>query len=322
MFSLQSYFEKVFVIHMEKDKDREQHIQEQFQKIATTYEFRRGVIPTKEERIKYASPICKRTCSSSMLGIYLAHRYIWEEMVQKNISQAVIFEDDVTFTENVSSVFPKAFQELPLNWDMLYLGCITCSDTVSPWIRGTMKLKGLHSYDLKPYSTHLRTPSIVIGMEAYALSLEGAKKLLQLFPYASDHVDLMISQKLEKINVFSVYPSVAYQHPSGFQNSNNTTKTPILANKIASLVDVVTLSHTQISMAYVLSIPIFQLHHEIVWNGWCILFICFGFISSVSYRSLSIYLLLELALQKGSNYKQYILYLFCLFLGRWITQMV
>jgi len=308
---------------MEKDKDREQHIQDQFQKIATKYEFRRGVIPTKEERAKYASPICNRTCSSSMLGIYLAHRYIWEEMVQKNIPRAIIFEDDVSFTEDISSVFPKAFQELPPHWELLYVGCITCSDTVSPWIKGTMKLKGLHSYDLKPYSTHLRIPSIVLGMEAYALSLEGAKKLLQLFPYASDHVDLMISQKLEKLNVFSVYPSVAYQHPSGFQNSNNTSKTPILANKMASSIQVITLSHTQISLSYILSVPIFQIHDQMVWNGWCIVFLCLGYLSNVTYLVFTLYLLLEwsytiyvLEVEKG--HAQYILYLFCLFLGMFL----
>lgn len=323
MFSLHPYFEKVFVIHMDKDKEREIHIQRQFKTIATKYEFRKGIIPSKEEREKYASPICKHLCSTSMLGIYLAHRYIWEEIVHKKIAQAVIFEDDVTFTHDISTVLPKAIQEVPLDWELLYLGCITCSDKISPLIKGFMKLKNIHTCDLEPYSSHLRKPCIAIGMEAYAITYEGAKKLLQLVPYASDHVDIMITQKLDKIKAYSVYPSVAYQHPDGFRVSNNNTKTPLLANQLASTIDIITLPHTNISLAYVLSVPIAQLHTNIIWNGWSILCVCIGALSQDLSIVFGLYLFIEwmyssYVLQRDDTY-QYLLYILCLFFGRLIV---
>lgn len=323
MFSLHPYFEKVFVIHMDKDKERETHIQRQFANITTNYEFRKGIIPTKEEREKYASPICKHICSPSMLGIYLAHRYIWEEIVTKKIAHAVIFEDDVTFTDDISSVLPKAMQELPLDWELLYLGCITCSDKISPLIKGFMKLKNIHTYDLEPYSSHLRKPCIAIGMEAYAVTYEGAKKLLQLVPYASDHVDIMITQKLDKMKALSVYPSVAYQHPDGFRLSNNNTKTPLLGNHIVSSIDVITLPHTNISLAYVLSIPIAQFQDQMVWNGWSILCMCIGALSQDLSILFGLYLFLEwiyssYVLQREDTY-QYLLYILSLFVGRLIV---
>ena len=321
MFSLNNHYNKIFVIHMKDDKDREVHIKSQFEKISTKYEFRRGVIPTNEERKNYTSSN-RLMCSKSMLGIYLAHRYIWEEIVNNNIPNAVIFEDDVVFVEEIASVLPKAVNELPRDWELMYLGCITCCNNVSPIIKYALVLKGMNCDCSKPYSSHLRIIDTALGMEAYAISLEGAKKLLQMIPNASDHIDIMVSLQLKNLKAYSVYPLVAYQHESGFKYSNNNTKTPIILNQITSLIDIIILPHTKISLAYLLSVPMFQIHDKILYNGWCILFILLGFLSQWLYIILSLYLLIECFLHKSSNYMQYIFYLFCLSIGRMIMLMI
>jgi len=316
MFSLNNHFDKIFVIHMKDDKDREVHIKSQFEKIDTKYEFRRGVIPNDEERQKYSSHSYNFMCSKSMLGIYLAHRYIWEEIVNNNIAKAVIFEDDVTFVEEIASILPKAIMELPSEWDIMYLGCISCCDNVSPIIKSALILKGMKYNYPKPYSSHLNMIGTALGMEAYAITFEGARKLLRMIPYASDHVDIMVTQQLKNLKAFSVNPLVAYQYQSGFESSKNNTKTPIILNRIASMIYIIELPYTKISLAYLLSVPMFQIHDKILFNGWCILFIFFGLLSRWLYIIISLYLLIECLLYDGRNYEQYIFYLFYISFGR------
>ena len=42
---------------------------------------------------------------------------------------AAVSEDDVRITESFSEVVPHAMAELPEDWDLLFLGCFTCSKT-------------------------------------------------------------------------------------------------------------------------------------------------------------------------------------------------
>lgn len=320
-FSLHRYFSKVFVIHMEKDVARKHHILEEFKKIHTEVEFSPGVIPTPRDRETYASPLCKQICSQSMIGIYLAHRRIWERMVEEHIPHAVIFEDDVAFTENIFTTFPKAFQELPPYWELLHLGCLTCGEKDVLHLAGALLV---HKNPFAPnpiYSKHLRIPSVVLGAEAYALTLEGAQKLLQYLPYAENHVDVMISSILEKLQHYAVSPPVAYQHPSGFQISNNQAKAPVYINQILSSVRISHKPTNHIHIAYTLSIPLAQLNDTTILNLWCVVFFLLGYLSVFLCVALFIYLLGEylfMVWKKGKKGMegQYAVYIYLLCIGQ------
>ena len=83
MFTLNDYFSQVFLVHMDSDIQRVPHMEQQFKKINTKYTLRPGVLPSEEERRIFTTPLCQQFCSKSMLGIYLAHRRLWEEIVAK-----------------------------------------------------------------------------------------------------------------------------------------------------------------------------------------------------------------------------------------------
>jgi GR25 family glycosyltransferase involved in LPS biosynthesis len=317
MFSLNHYFDRVFVIHMEKDKARETHIAKEFQKIHTNYEFSSGVIPTKEDRERYTSSLCNYSCSQSMLGIYLAHRNIWEFVVKHNIPRVVIFEDDVSFTQDIFPTFPKAFQELPANWDLLYLGCMSCGDTY-PFFYNFVRPKPIGKLPLTYYSEHLRIPYITLGTEAYAISLEGAKKLLQYVPYATNHVDVMITNHLSKLNCYLVYPRVAYQYQEGI-DSNNNTSAPVLLNTFFSNINITSDELTKTTVSYALSVPFAQVNNDMILNVWCVCFFLGGYFRYICIL-LTSYLLLEYLYiryiqQKEIHGYQYLLYLYFLWIG-------
>lgn len=325
IFSLNRYFSRVFVIHMEKDVARKERLLKEFKQIHTNVEFSPGVVPTPRDRETNASPLCKWTCSQSMIGIYMAHRRIWERMVDENIPNAVIFEDDVAFTEDIFTTFPKAFQELPPNWELLHLGCMSCGDKDFVQVVGTL-LAHKNIFASTPfYSKHLQIPTVTIGAEAYALTLEGAKKLLQYLPYAENHVDIMISTILDKLQHFAVYPPVAYQHPSGLQVSNNQAQVPVYLNRWLSSLRVSTKPTNYIHVAYILSVPFAQLNNTTILNMWCILFFILGYSSVLLCVLFILYLLIEyliITVIQGKKGKegQYMVYIYLLCIGQLLRE--
>lgn len=277
MFTLNDYFSQVFLVHMDSDTQRVPHMEQQFKKINTKYTLRPGVLPSEEERRTFTTPLCQQFCSKSMLGIYLAHRRLWEEIVAKELPSAVIFEDDVVFTEDIAKRFPQAMKELPEDWDLLHLGCLSCHESSLSTIHLFTNWSKLIKPSIKPYSNSLVIPETTFGTEAYALSLSGARKLLEWLPQAFNHVDFMISTQLSKLNHYLVYPQVAYQHPEGFKYTNNGSSTPLLWNQTLSHIRLQSnnpYNHTNV--AYALSIPIGQLHDTIIINGWSMIFFLCG----------------------------------------------
>jgi GR25 family glycosyltransferase involved in LPS biosynthesis len=279
MFSLNDYFNKVYVIHMESDKHRMPRLLDEFKKVNTTFTLKPGIVPTQDDRDAYASPLCRSFCSKSMIGIYLAHRKLWEEIVANELPSAVIFEDDVVFTKDIETIFPKAIQELPKDWELLHLGCLSCHESTFSFIHLFTNWSKLMKPNLAPYSKHLAIPETTFGTEAYAVTLEGARKLLTLLPNGTNHADFMISMVLPQLKHFSVYPQVAYQDPEGFKHTNNGASSPVLLNNLASHVRLQSSNpYNFTTLTYALSIPIGQVKDTVIINAWSILFFACGLI--------------------------------------------
>lgn len=105
----------------------------------------------------------RRPLSLGEIGCYLSHRTLWQRMVDNQIENAVIIEDDICVDPQLANILVKIPQLK--NWDMIKLatrrGCA-----------GEDKLDIGDGYSLVNYRT---VPNCTTG---YAVSLEGAKKLL------------------------------------------------------------------------------------------------------------------------------------------------
>lgn len=294
MFTLNDYFNSVYVIHMESDTHRMPRLLNEFKKINTNFRLRPGIIPSQNDRDMYASPLCRSYCSKSMVGIYIAHRKLWEEIVANETPSAVIFEDDVVFTDNIQTILPNAIKELPEQWDLLHLGCLSCHESTLSFIHFFTNWSKLVKPNLKHYSAHLAIPEMTFGTEAYAVTLEGARKLLALLPDATNHADFMISMVLPKLNHYSVYPQVAYQDPDGFKHTNNGASAPIFLNQMASSVRLQPSNpYNYTTLTYALSIPIGQVNDSIIINAWSIIFLLCGIGHSWSFWIALGYILMD-----------------------------
>lgn len=121
----------------------------------------------------------------------LSHRMVYEEMIRNNWEKVLILEDDVLpNTENLAQL-PAALQELPADWELVYLGYlkheqVTTALKVKQFFYKIISALGLMAWSYKmvsnllpkPFSVHLKKAGFHDCTHAYAVTLEGAKKLL------------------------------------------------------------------------------------------------------------------------------------------------
>lgn len=55
-------------------------------------------------------------------GCYSSHKNIWQEIVEKNYKNVIIFEDDAIFCENFTRLFSTFMSSIPDDWDQAYIG--------------------------------------------------------------------------------------------------------------------------------------------------------------------------------------------------------
>jgi len=135
------------------------------------------------------------------IGCFMSHRMVWKKMVAKNISHALILEDDCLWKNQRKTPMrlTKALKVLNTkykNWDILLVGR---NDSK----RENKKLLG----------SHLAIPKEFWGMFAYIIRLKGAKKLLahqgtKSFQVPSD-VFLSHLTVQKKINIYAMVPCLA-----------------------------------------------------------------------------------------------------------------
>lgn len=133
----------------------------------------------------------RRPLSVGEIGCYLSHRTLWQRMVNENIAMAFILEDDIDLEPEFLTVLDKITQLK--HWDMIKLA----DDRDG---KGEQKKDLGDGYRLVNFA---KVPNCTTG---YALTLEGAKKLLSRPKfYRPVDVDLQFYPELN-LTVYSILP--------------------------------------------------------------------------------------------------------------------
>jgi GR25 family glycosyltransferase involved in LPS biosynthesis len=110
---------KVFVIHYKILVDRKKKILDQFQKYnITDYEF---IEIDRDELYNHNIDMFEERFSNSQIAISLSHFYAYKQISEK-YENALILEDDVILSENFTDILTKYINELPEDYDMLFIG--------------------------------------------------------------------------------------------------------------------------------------------------------------------------------------------------------
>jgi GR25 family glycosyltransferase involved in LPS biosynthesis len=193
-------FDRVFVINLDRRRDRMHSF--------NVHSIRSGI--EKYERIsaidgrdlEFTNPLNLNHFSAGDVGCALSHRRVVSVAKKNNLESYVVFEDDVELRKGFNQLFPIFWQEVPLDWDLVYFGAnhnntnpVRVSDKV-------LKVNG-------SYTTH-----------AMAVRNTIYEDLLKIWENPCKQVDVLLSEIHHKYNCYCFYPNLAGQK-KGFSDILN-----------------------------------------------------------------------------------------------------
>ena len=201
---LNRFFDHIYLITLKRSTDRHKLIHEYLDGL--DYEIFWGVdgenldLNYLQSTNQYSEDLAKKKSSSNIpltngeIGCALSHRNIYKDMLSKNYDKVLILEDDLVAKENAASTISKAFEELPDDWELLYLGYLEDADGIT--LRAKLMINFIipfanlfrkSRYDperlrrkfYQPYSENIQISGKHSGSHAYGVTRKGAKKILE-----------------------------------------------------------------------------------------------------------------------------------------------
>ena len=218
--------DKVFVINLEKDKEKLRSFDSIMNTNHIKYERFNAILGSKVDKDNRLTDYCNTFCTDGMKGCALSHRSIWELMVQNNYKNVLIFEDDSIIDKNFDRDFQHVWNHLPQNYDIIYFGCtFGCSDkSISNSI-----FKKLNGYENEEINEFIMTTKGTAGTYCYMLSLEGAKKFST--KPINFHIDFQMLTWIKTYN-YNAYSTNVIMTESHQENSSISDTYPILLNSV------------------------------------------------------------------------------------------
>ncbi|XP_017328224.3 procollagen galactosyltransferase 2 [Ictalurus punctatus] len=119
----------------------------------------------------YQDPYSGRVLTKGEIGCFLSHYNIWKQVVERKQQQVLVLEDDIRFELNFKRRLNTIMEDIwqtELQWDLIYVGRKRLQvKNPERWVQG---IKNLVYPDYSYWTL------------GYALSLQGAKKLLEAKP--------------------------------------------------------------------------------------------------------------------------------------------
>lgn len=204
--------DKYYIINLDKDTERLRKFDIHARKNNIKY-FRFPAINGRnldENDIrlqKYFSKNIKRY-SIIQKSCALSHISIWEKIKEEKNNFTIIFEDDVIIPNNFNDKLKVYLEQLPENWDILFLG--------------GNKIIG------KKYSTNLVKPDRHkfgnFGLFAYLINSRNINFIVDKCKNISLHIDNFVQKELGKeLNLFFCNPQIIehdYDNISNIYNKN------------------------------------------------------------------------------------------------------
>ncbi|MBE0366303.1 glycosyltransferase family 25 protein [Pseudoalteromonas aurantia] len=209
----------IFVINMKNSVERWQKTYNRLQTLGLEcqrFEATVGKSLDETETSNWYDPTANlkkhhRNMTPGEIGCYVSHMRIWQHMAAHNITAAIVLEDDLIIEEHLKETIEQV-GELE-SWDMIKLS----DNRANPFIESASLSKSL------TLGSYLKVPN---GTQGYAVSLSGAKKLLQRKPFFRPvDVDIQFHSEVE-LNLVGIKPypiSEDLSFESEIANSNAGT---------------------------------------------------------------------------------------------------
>jgi GR25 family glycosyltransferase involved in LPS biosynthesis len=297
-----SVVNKVYVINLDKDKDRLQRVDAQLRSNGITYERYPAVLGVTVGTHPALSQFCNRFCTDAMKGCALSHTNIWKEMIAEGHRAVLILEDDAQFTHDFDTELAKVWSQVPDDFDIIYLGCgIKCGDSgIVPTI--VNKVLG---HTPEPIDENILSVKGSIGFYGYIISNKAARKLqtCPIYTHIDYQMELWINQY--NLNAYSINPLLIHAKDDG-NGSNLSESFPHGLNSILKQIHV----GDQMNLAWALGENSLKLGPFNVNLLMAILMIVVAFLPITTYKWIFAWIaaeaLLELDIGNGIKYAAFL----------------
>ena len=205
---MSAYVDNVYLINMDKDAHRLHNVTKETERVGIKFERFPGVkVSDVSQNIldKYVPSDIQKYGTNGMIGCGLSHLFIWQNAVNNNYKNIMVLEDDVCFTDDFNQCLQNALQEIPSDYDILYL--------YSNNPQNGRRFNHIHEHPF-PLLTH-----------AMIISKQGLKKLLNIITKIDDHIDWKIARNAKHLNIYASNKTIVKQAWEDSNNSNLKAKT-------------------------------------------------------------------------------------------------
>ncbi|MFN4147424.1 MAG: glycosyltransferase family 25 protein [Runella sp.] len=201
---LNAYFDKILVLSLRRATERHEALQKNLKGL--NYEIYWGVDKRDftleeviekgiydKEKANHYNRHGARVLSAGEVACSWSHRNIYELILQKGWQRVLILEDDVVPNLEALPLLPHTFDQLPPDWDLVYLGYLSNEEVLLKhhfkrffykilayfgayqWLT-PREVENLYP---KPYSKNLRRAGLHDCTHAYAITHTAASQLLK-----------------------------------------------------------------------------------------------------------------------------------------------
>ena len=245
--SLQQYFDKIFVVSVPRFTDRHERLKETLAGLPFDYFWGADKLKldydtaktdgTYDEQMAQKLQRQGKALNLGEIACSLSHRNLYAAMIENGWEKVLILEDDVLpNTENLAQL-PAALQELPGNWELIYLGYlkheqVTTGLKVKQFLYKIISAFGLMAWSYKmvsnllpkPFSAHLKKAGFHDCTHAYAVTLAGAKKLLAAQTPVVYRADDLLSSTIMKGELVALVTEPKFFDQEIFHNAAITSE--------------------------------------------------------------------------------------------------
>ena len=233
---LNSFFDKIYVITLERATDRHEHIRNELAGLDYQFFYGKDKKNFSIEELKlrgiYDENLARqhhrynKPMQDGQIGCAWSHAEVYRDIIDKGYRTVLILEDDVVIDKASIKVFPKILKELPVDWELFYLGF--GEREMVPWgslfkkifyhfLRIFKAIKYSHTTISRLYpkkiSEHIYQAGYHDCTHAYAITLPAAKNLLELQQPVSFIADNLLAHAITNkiVKGYITYPKLINQ---------------------------------------------------------------------------------------------------------------
>jgi GR25 family glycosyltransferase involved in LPS biosynthesis len=110
-----SLVDETYIINLERRKDRAEHMSAEMKRLDVSYKFFNAVDGQKLKE--------KTVASKAVVATVRSHIGVVKDAIEKGYEKIAVFEDDIIFCDDFDSRLRYYLDNIPSNWDIMYLGC-------------------------------------------------------------------------------------------------------------------------------------------------------------------------------------------------------